>query len=609
MKLAFYNKHLDNCHMDLNQWLFVGILVLALYFFISEKLTVDLTALLIILSLAITGIISPKEALMGFSSEPALIVCAVFVLSAGLATTGLTDAIGAGVARLAGHNQWLGNAVIMLSTAILSAFTHHLMITAMMLPIVMRICRENSMPSSRYLIPMATAASLGTTMTLIGAPAFLLANNILIRSGEPSLRLFSVTPLGAMLVGSGILCILMLHWILPKTSGKDAHDEKFKINEIFTELVIPEESSWIGVSLPDFLKQTEKRFNVVGIKRFGQRISTLAPDVTLQKGDILLVKTSPDELISVDDKGVALRIVKKYGEAISIKEQNQEHAEAMIVQALVSPKSPFVDKTVGEIDFLNRFGVLAIGLWRKGGWIYNEISKVRLREGDMIILWGTEEKFDHIHEQNDFLLLFTMNLRPKRRMKSKVAAAIMLTSVALAATETLAPHIAFLSGAVAMVLTKCVNLRQAYESIEVRIFVMIAGVIPLGMAMEKTGLAQLMAEKLSVWTMGWDPLMMLLAFFTASALLTQILSDAATTVLIAPIAIAFAKKASFSPTAAVICVTVGAVASFLTPIGHHGNLLVLGPGNYRFVDFFKIGLPLTVLIAGLTCFYSLRFWG
>ncbi|HEY1079475.1 MAG TPA: SLC13 family permease, partial [Bdellovibrio sp.] len=234
--------------MDLNQIMFLVILAGALYFFISEKLSVDMTALLIILALAISKILDPKEALSGFSSEPALILAAVFVLSSGLTATGVTDAIGNAVAKIAGKNQWVANLVIMSTVAGLSAFTHHLMVTAMMLPIIMRLCRERDMPSSRLLIPMATAASLGTTMTLIGAPAFLLANSIIKRAGEPPLQLFSVTPLGFILVVSSFILILLLLWVLPKTSGRDSHDEKFRIDGVFTELIIPPDSKWLGIT-------------------------------------------------------------------------------------------------------------------------------------------------------------------------------------------------------------------------------------------------------------------------------------------------------------------------------------------------------------------------
>ncbi|KYG63739.1 potassium transporter TrkA [Bdellovibrio bacteriovorus] len=600
--------------MDLHQIYFLIILVAALYFFISEKLSVDMTAMLIILSLAITGVLDAKEAFSGFASEPALIVCAVFVLSAGLAATGVTDTIGNAVAKFSGKNQLTANLVIMTTVAGLSAFTHHLMVTAMMLPIAMRISRENEIPSSRLLIPMATAASLGTTLTLIGAPAFLLANGILKRAGEPALRLFSVTPLGAVLVLGGFVLILLTLWVLPKTSGRDKADERFRINEIFTELLVPEESRWIGVSLEEFKKETAKRFEIVGMKRYNQRLSILQADLVLQHNDLLLVKTTPDELLSLDERmGLALRSVKKYGEQLEknkpVDGKPRDVKEPLIVQGLVAPQSGLIGKTVGEIDFLHSLGVLVVGIWRKEGWIYHELSQVRLKEGDMVILWGDEETFDTINADSHFLLLFPMNLRPKKRFKAKLASAIMLTSVVLAATEVLAPHISFLLGAFVMVATKCVSLPRAYESIEVKIFVMIAGVIPLGLAMEKTGLAKLFAENLAGVIHHWPPWAILLCFFSAAALLTQILSDAATTVLIAPIAVAFAKDMHMSPTAMVVCVTVGAVASFLTPIGHHGNLLVLGPGNYRFVDFLKIGLPLTIFIAGATVYVAGLLWG
>ena len=185
---------------------------------------------------------------------------------------------------------------------------------------------------------------------------------------------------------------------------------------------------------------------------------------------------------------------------------------------------------------------------------------------------------------------------------------IMLASIAAAASSLVPPHIAFLTGAIAMVLTKCLSVEQAYESIETKIFVMIAGVIPLGIAMEKTGVDKLCAQFITEYTQGWPPFALLLVFFWFAALLTQILSDAATTVLLAPIAVAFAKTSAISPKAAVVVTTMGAVAAFLTPIGHHGNLLILTPGGYKFSDFMKIGLPLTILLSLVTVYCSLLVW-
>ena len=197
----------------------------------------------------------------------------------------------------------------------------------------------------------------------------------------------------------------------------------------------------------------------------------------------------------------------------------------------------------------------------------------------------------------------------RKRTKAKYASLIMLVSIALAATGALPAHLAFVTGALAMILTRCVNVEQALASVELKIFIMIAGVIPLGIAMEKTGIDKLLASQILGFTEGWQPYAILLVFFWVAALLTQILSDAATTVLLAPIAVAFAKGAQISPTASVICVTVGAVASFLTPIGHHGNLLILSPGGYKFADFLKIGLPLTLILSVITCYLSYQVWG
>ncbi|RYZ76115.1 MAG: hypothetical protein EOP05_05965 [Proteobacteria bacterium] len=249
-----------------------------------------------------------------------------------------------------------------------------------------------------------------------------------------------------------------------------------------------------------------------------------------------------------------------------------------------------------------------MGLWRKSGWVSQGLSDTKLKEGDLLVLWGPQDRLEELTKHNGFLVFMRFVAKAKIRSKMGLSAAIMLASIVAAATAIVPPHIAFLTGALAMVLTRCVSVSQAYESIETKIYVMIAGVIPLGIAMEKTGVDKLCAQFITTYTQGWPALALLLVFFWFAALLTQILSDAATTVLLAPIALAFAKTASVSPTAAVVTTTMGAVAAFLTPIGHHGNLLILTPGGYKFSDFMKIGLPLTVLLSLVTAYLSLLVW-
>lgn len=591
--------------MDASQILFCIIMLTSIALFITDVLRVDIVAILIILALAITGLIDVKAAFSGFSSEPAIIVCAVFMLSAGLSYTGATDVIGQWVGRWAGKSETRANLVIMSAVAGLSAFTHHLMVTAMMLPIVMKLCKEKGFHSSRLLIPMATSASLGTTLTLIGAPALLLANSILQRSGAPVLGFFSVGAVGLPLVLISFVFILLTSWLLPQRSGVDDSDDRYRLSDISTELVIPENSKWIGKTIGELRTETEKRFKVFSWLRQHRTISLANADRTLEVGDVLLVKTDADEIVSIEEKlGLALRAVKKFSDGVdSLADQKSQ-----IFQAIVAPRSSLIGRTLSGLHFYDRHGVACLGLWRRTGWLSESIADTPLKEGDLVVLWGPEEKLENLTRHHGFLMFLPFQATPKRRQKMGLSAFIMFASIACAASGVIPAYVAFVAGAVAMILSKCITAEQGYEAVETKIFVMIAGMIPLGIAMEKTGVDKLLANQILHYTQGWSPFFMLLVFFWFAALVTQILSDAATTVLIAPIAIAFAKGADLSPTAAVVTATIGAVASFLTPIGHHGNLLILSPGGYRFADFLKIGLPLTVIISIVTCYLSLLVW-
>lgn len=595
--------------MTHDQIIFFAIMIVSMVLFMTEYLRVDVVAVLIILALSLTGLLDAKEAFGGFSSEPAIIVAAVFVLSAGLSYTGVTDLIGEWVMKLSGKNEMRAIFVIMIAVAVMSAFTHHLMVTAMMLPIVMKICKaEQGLHASRLLIPMATAASLGTTMTLIGAPALLLANNVLRRSGEAQLGFFTIGQIGLPLVVAGILFCVLMKWILPKTSGVDDTADNFKLTEVITELIVSHDSLWIGQKFDEFTAKTLKQFQVLDwVRADGNHIDKDSKSL-IEAGDTFIVNTTPDELMSFDGgQGLylkAMRYLKDGKESIL----SLAGEEKRILKAVIAPKSEFVGLSVSQINFYNKFNVAVVGIWRKSGWISAGVAEEVLQAGDMLVIWGPQEKLDNLNLHRGFLMLLRFYGTPMKRSKSTTAALIMIGSIVLSASGLLPVYLAFVAGAIMMILTKCVDVPQAYGSIETKIFVMIAGVIPLGLAMEKTNVDQLLATLVIKATAGWEPFAMLLVFFWIASLVTQILSDAATTVLLAPVAIAFAKVASISPTSAVVCVTIGSVASFLTPIGHHGNLLILSPGGYRFSDFLKIGLPLTVILSLITCFLALRIW-
>ena len=598
--------------MDYAQILFLVILTVALALFIHGRLRVDLVAMLALMALALTGILDAKEALSGFSSEPAIIVAAVFVLSAGLASTGVTDRIGLWIGRAAGGSEWRAIAVVIPTVALLAAVSHHLMVTAMMLPIMLRLARDKQLPASRLLMPMSLAASLGTTLTLFSAPAFLLASDLLERNGDEGLHIFSISPIGIALVLIGLAYMLLGRWLLPRRTGSGGETDYLRLNHYYTELLVEPGSPWIGRTYGEFQQEFGERLVVVDWLRNGVH-RRRAADKPLRAGDVLLVRTSPDEIASIkDEPGLALHTVAKYGEARQPRSGDDTSLEALgeeqIVQAVVAPESEFIGRSIGDIDFVNTLGVVVVGLWRRDGWLHEELSQVHLREGDLLVLWGRQQTIAGLSEHRGFLMMMPFDAAARQRRKAPVALGIMAAAIVCAATELLPAQIAFLAGAVLMVLTRCVDIEAAYRNVEVRIFVMIAGVIPLGTAMQKTGTADLFADQLLRFVADWPALAVLLAMFWAAALLTQILSDAATTVLLAPIAFAVATALGLPPAPFVVCTALGAVASFLTPIGHHGNLLILNPGQYTFGDFLKIGVPLTVLISLASAWLARWLW-
>jgi di/tricarboxylate transporter len=589
--------------MTLNQVLFLLILCGGLYLFVSERLRVDVTAMLLLLALVLTGVLDPKQALSGFASEPAIIVAAVFVLSGGLAATGITERLGRWIGRAAGRSESRAIAVVMPAVAALAAFTHHVMVTAMMLPLLLRHGRETGLPASRLLMPMSLAASLGTTLTLVSAPAFLLASDMLSRNGDPGLGVFSITPIGIALVILGTIYMQLVRWLLPRRSGELGDDDYLRLDRYRTELVVVKDGRWSTRPLAELQKAQGARFRLLGWLRDGKLREDLTPASPLLAGDVLLVEAAADELMTLhDDPGLDLHAIARFHDTVTGEGAPQ------LVQAVVAPGSEFIGRSIRELDFSRQFHAVIAGLWRRDGDVAPRLSDARLREGDLLVLYGRPSRFADLAAHHGFLMLVPFAGEAKRRLHAPLALAILAASIVAAATGWLSAPLAFLFGAVAMVATRCLDVRQAYRGIDVRIFVMIAGVIPLGIAMEQTGTAGLLASGLFRLLADWSPFAVLLVMFGVAALLTQVMSDAATTVLLGPIAIALAQSFGLPPTPFVVCTALGAVVAFLTPIGHHGNLLILGPGQYRFGDFLRIGLPLTVLIALVSAWLARWLW-
>jgi di/tricarboxylate transporter len=590
------------------QLLFFIILISAFWLLFTEWLKNDVVAVLLILALALTGLLKPSEALSGFGSEPAIIAASIFVLSEALNQTGISQAIGDWIGRLAGGGYPRIVSTLMLTVAGLSAFTHHVTTTAMMLPVTLDLARARKIPASKLLIPLSFGASLGTTITIIGAPAFLVASATLQQAGLPGLGIFSITPMGLTLTVVGTLFMLLVgRFLLPSREGSVELGDRSHIDNYFTELKIQPDSPLVGKTLAQVKGTGHYHFTVVGWMRAKQHLSLPFAQWQLREGDVLLVHTTPDDLAAFrHEPGLEYHSVEQY-QRTPQRNGNAGEQDAM-VQAVVAPDAEFIGQSLREIDFRRRYGAIVIGFWRQGEFLREELSRILLRAGDVLVLQGDKEALARVEKENAFLLLIPLEHQPRLRQKAPMVGAIVLMTILASALNLVTLDIAMLAGAAAVVLSGSLTLRQSYRAIDTSIYVFIAGAIPLGLAMQQTGTATLLAGFLEQGMHGWSQFSILLVLYTVVGLVTQLMSDAAAVALFAPVALALAQAMGARPEAYVVTVAMAAVTACLTPTGHHGNLLVYGPGRYQFVDFVRVGAPLTLCLAVTVALLAPILW-
>jgi di/tricarboxylate transporter len=480
-----------------------------------------------------------------------------------------------------------------------------------MLPVTLNLSRERNIPASRLLMPLSFAASLGTTITIIGAPAFLIASETLRQVDRPGLGIFSIAPIGLTLSLAGTLFMLLLgRFLLPAREGGDDQANRFRLDAYFTELTVLPDSPFLDKTVPEVEANDRYPLKVVGWLRNRRSMRRPFKEQRLRENDVLLIRATPEAMVAIrQEPGVELHPIQQYGapQSETADSQTEDIAE-LLVQAVVAPGSDLTGRTIGEVDFRERYGVIVVGLWRKRGWLQQELARTRLRPGDVLVLQGDEEALNHIANDRAFLMMVPFQGETRLRRKAPLAGGIMLATILAAAFNLMTIEIAALAGAVAMVLTGCITPRQAYRAIDARIYIFIAGAVPLGLAMQKSGASELLAGWLQGAVGGWSQTSILLVIFALVAVLTQFMSDAATTAVFAPVAALLAQTLGHAPEPYVVTVAMAAVASFLTPIGHHGNLLVYGPGRYRFMDFVLVGTPLTILVALIVVFMAPWLW-
>jgi len=580
------------------------IILVAIILFATEKLRVDLIALLVLLLVSITGLVSKDEVFLGFANPAVITIWAVYIVSGGLFKTGVAEILGSLILRLSGPSEPRLIMVIMLICGIMSAFMNNVGAVAVLMPAVIGISKKTKIPVSKLLIPLAFSSLLGGKMTLIGTPANILAQGILVSRGLPSFSFFEITPMGFIVLVTGIIYMVVIgRHLLPVRETAADPLESSQLRDYISEVKISLNSPLVGDNLYSSNLGSKYDLMVLSIIRDGQPVAGLHRDFIIERNDHLILEGPAQNLITAQQD---LNLIVQTGQDIELSDLDT--AQSHIFEATLAPRSTMVDRTLKETRFRDRFGFTALAIWRQGEVITKRLRDVKLQFGDALLLQGPPGRVRALQDGNEFLVLEPVEIEHSRKKKAPLAAGIMLLVIALAIFTDLGIATAMVIGSVAMVLTGCLSMDEAYGSIDWRTVFLVGGMLSLGIAMENTGTARFLADLLLEAVGDYGPYGLLAGIYLLSALITQPMSNAAAVVLIVPIALDTALGIEANHLTFTMAVVIGAATSFITPVGHKANVLVFGPGGYRFFDYTRVGILLTVALFIVSMIFLPIFW-
>ncbi|WP_303720316.1 SLC13 family permease [Malonomonas rubra] len=564
---------------------------MAILLFATGWIRMDLVSLLILLSLPLFNVIPAEQAFIAFSNPAVITVAAMFIISAAIANTGVTAHLGRWLFSFAEKSEAKLVLAIMSLTAVASAFINNIGAAAVLLPMVTGIAKKAEIAASRLLMPLAFGSLIGGVCTLIGTPPNILINELMLEYSGQQFNMFDFTPLGVVVVIISICYMMLIGRRLLPDNPSASVQQMSQLKAYVSEIRLSEEATYIGKTLQETGFSSDFQLKVRSLMREQLKITSPRSSLVLRAGDILFLEGKPEQLLKL--KGVkGIEVVP--GTAQVIAAENKE--ENQVAEVALTPTNELVGKTLREVHFRDTHGLNVLAIWRRGEPVVKRVDHVVLKFGDMLLIEGPESKILHLADKHDFLLLGGIKPEPYLPDKAPLAIIIMVT-VILSVTAGLLPimHASAL-GAVAMILSGCIKLSDAYESINWPVIMLIAGTLPLGTAMETSGASSFLAAHLTDMAGPYGPWITLGVLFLITMLLTCIMSNAATAVLLAPIAYDLSQHFGVNPQPFFMAVALAASTCFMTPVSHQSNALVIGPGGYQFSDYLKVGTPLNILV-------------
>jgi di/tricarboxylate transporter len=583
--------------------IFTVILAVALFLFARERIPAEVTALGILLALVFTRMLPADRAFEGFGSDTVIAILGLLILTSALQRTGVVEVVGTAILRRAGSNPNRLILVVLVATALVSAFISNTAATAFFLPVVFGIAQKARTSPSRILLPMAFASILSSSVTLVSTSTNLVVSGVLGSSGMAPLGMFELTPVGIPIALTGLAYVFLVRRWVPDR-GKMRHDDDLGKRLYLSNLVLLPEAPLAGKTLAEARLPQERGLRVLRISRGGKEV--LAPDAetVLESGDILTVEGSNEDIVKVKT-APGLEIMAD----VQATAPGPQAPSLGLAQGAILPGSHLIGRTIEDYALSQRYGVQILAL-NDDTVPRRNILRYRMRLGDVLLLQGQPRSLARLQRENIVRILGEVekveDALPRHR-HAPIAGGIFAVVLLLAALNVVTLPVATMLGAFLVFITRCITPSEAYDCMEWKAILLIGSMLSLGTAMEHTGIANFAASHLIGWLKNTSPGVLLSLFFVLTVLLTQPMSNQAAAIVILPIALATATQLGLNPRSFAVMIAVAASCSYLTPL-EPSCMMVYGPGHYRFMDFLKIGAPLTVLVYAIAILLVPRFW-
>jgi di/tricarboxylate transporter len=610
-----------------------AVILVALGLFATEALPVDVTAIGVMVALMVVepatatlaeaGLLdgplyvlhqpgddlSPlTQGLSGFASTATITVLAMFILSDGVQRTGIVQLLGSKLASLTGDSETkqLGATVGLVGP--ISGFINNTAAVAILLPMVTDIAHKGNTSPSKLLLPLSYASMFGGMLTLIGTSTNILASQLSAELLDHPFGMFEFTQLGIVVTIVGTVYLLTVgRWLVPgRIPVRKDLTEEFEMGEYLTEVVVSEDSPIIGQTVREAIAATEFDVDVIQLVREKRTFLEPLDQKTVRAGDVFAVRTDRDTLVELLDVD-GLELVPE----VTVDDAELERAsdEQNLIELIVAPGSSLVSETLASSNFRQRYDATVLALRRGRELFRQRMDRVRLKVGDTLLVQATADSIDRLNRNRDFIVAQEVDRPDFRRSKIPVAIGIVAAVVGVAALTEIHIVVSALAGSLAMVLTGCLRPTELYDAVQWDVIFLLAGVIPLGLALQETGGADLLADLFVLAAPGLPAIVVLGLMYVVTAVLTNVISNNASVVLMIPVAVEAAQQLNANAFAFVLAVTFAASTAFMTPVGYQTNLLVYGPGGYRFTDYLKAGAPLQAVFAVVTTLGIAFFWG